>query len=63
VPKYTLIETHDPHGRPSAWALIELPDRFREGDPLPAPHELDRFRSKEAAILELSRRIVVPRRQ
>ena len=55
---YTVAEMHDADGKPSGWALIVLPDDYKEGDPLPAPQKGDRYFFDEKEVLaELHQRI------
>jgi hypothetical protein len=53
--------TQGPDGR---WVVIDLPDHYREGQPLPPPRVGDRqFETKAAAEVELLRRIDVAARR
>jgi hypothetical protein len=59
VTKYTVAETHDTDGKSCGWALIVLPDDYKDGDPLPAPLQGDRyFFDEKEALAELDARTV-----
>jgi hypothetical protein len=56
--KYIVTETFDADGKTCGWALIVLPDDYKEGDPLPAPQKGDRyFFDEKEALAELHLRL------